>query len=134
MKNQFRFTALVLALGLASSVVAAESAAVVSSRPNVAAATTDVVKADVRTPRLSVGANRMEVLQKLGRPQFQATPEVWVYTGYHVENPAPGQEKFTHLIVRFDGRRVVRTELAEPAYTASLRQPATDPSRALALK
>lgn len=137
MKNQL-FPSL-FSLALAIAVPASLAAADTSSAPVTAAAVASPianrsVKAQLNSPRLHVGSSRMEVLRALGRPQFEATPEVWVYEGYHVENPAAGQEKLTHLVVRFDGRRVVRTELASSEYVADLRQPQVDPHRALVLK
>lgn len=79
------------------------------------------VKAELRLPRLSVGATRTEVLYKLGRPRIEISPDVWAYEGFHVDNPAPGQEQLTTLIVRFADRRVTRTEMAAPGYVAILQ-------------
>lgn len=138
MKNTFLLPLLALASVTATLSAAADDCDTSKVYTNTAAVAPVTsfksVKALVVNPNIKVGDSRMNVVKRLGSPSIRVSAEVWVYDRFHVENPAPGQEKLVHLIVRFDGRRVARTELASAEYVADLRDPKTDPSRALALK
>jgi hypothetical protein len=66
---------------------------------------------------VEIGTYRVQVSAKLGRPDLTLADGTWLYHGRRIE----GSSAQGTLIVRFEGGRVSRLELATPAVVAALR-------------